>query len=138
VNDITKGINLALSGLYGQENVFYGNARDAVRPYVTFNMLPTVPSEYTACTRSTGDNAGVITTFPFTIIYWADTDQEARDRIVQIIDRFEETDVTLVTDHLLMTEVVSQSVIEDPDQSFDGQTVWAGTAIIEFKISKGA
>jgi len=136
--ELTEAINTRLSTIFGQDNVYFGTARKAKLPYITFINQDSSPSEYHACNRGKGVNTGVITTFPFMIRAWADTDTVSRRRIQDIIDSFEKSEIAMPKDKLLMVETITQVTNEDPEQSAEGLTVWSGTAIIEFRISKGA
>ena len=137
MRELTEAINAELSSLYGAENVYFGFARDASLPYQQFSQQPSSPSEY--CTGQTGqqDNSGVRTTFPFLFKVFSDSDATSRNRIEEIVGRFEKHDIEMPSDKLLKTGALSQSVIEDPDQDDEGKTVYIGMAVIEFSISRG-
>jgi len=79
----------------------------------------------------------VSTVSPPTSITQSVTHISARERIVEIINTFEKKKITLESDKILQTVVISQNVSEDPDQTDEGETVYRGDAIIEFMISKG-
>ena len=138
MRELKLAIKAELVDLFGTDSVFFGSARGESFPYVTYSQEPSSPTEYCTGEQGTNDNRGKRTTFPFLFTAFTTDDETAGENISKIVDRFEKVNLVMPNDHLLLVTALTQNVSEEPDQKDDGQTVYQGTAVIEFSISKGA
>ena len=137
MNQVIEALNRRLSSFWGQENVFFGTARDttiADTPYQVFRLVTSGEEEGHTCSAT----VGTMTDYSFQVSFLSTSRKQATTRLEEFAADIKTNLLDgMPSDKTIMTTVTSKDVDEEPDLSSEGHTVWQATVIFEVKISEG-
>ena len=135
MKQLISAVGGRLAGLYGSENVYFGDAEESASfPYQVYTVQGGGVTQYATCDRD--GSAQNVTSIQISV--WSKSSVTATDRIEEIINSFHNTPLSMSTDKFLRADLVDRTVFVDPDRDQDGQRVWQGVCIFEFVWNKGA
>jgi hypothetical protein len=134
MKQLNKAINNMLSNIYTQ-NYVYNNVAigDIEPPYIVFKDYGSSGVDTYA---STSNIYGYTQQFDVLIQYIANSDVEADENILNIIDNLHTQNIEIENYNLRSVQLISQDIFEDNEKSPEGNPVYIASAIFTFNLTR--